>query len=83
MKARLVTFLKEDLHRRCFLRTSQNFLDDVLPKGTTDFECQYPTFLLTKIIENIQIQHLNQCKFDNYQFFPLMTFLGKIIELYL
>ena len=27
--------------------------------------------------------HLNECNFDNYQFFPLMTFLGKIIELYL
>ena len=40
-------------------------------------------FLSTKIIENIQIYHLNECNFDNYQFFQLMTFLGEIIELYL
>ena len=40
-------------------------------------------FLSTKIIKNIQIQYLNKCNFDNYQFFPRMAFLGKIIELYL
>ena len=52
----------------------------------------YPTlkfniqrFFSTKIIKNIQILHLNECNFDNYQFFPLMTFLGLLnfIELYL
>ena len=31
----------------------------------------------------IQIKHLNECNFDNYQFFPLMTFLGESIGLYL
>ena len=40
-------------------------------------------FLSTKIIKNIQIQHLNECNFENYQFFPRMAFLGEIIELYL
>ena len=29
------------------------------------------------------VQHLNECNFDNYQFFPLTTFLGEIIGLYL
>ena len=33
-------------------------------------------FLSTKIIKN-------KCNFDNFQFFPLITFLGEIIELYL
>ena len=31
----------------------------------------------------IQIKHLNECDFVNYQFFPLMTFMGEITELYL
>ena len=30
----------------------------------------------------IYIYKYNSWNFDNYQFFPLMTFLGKIIELY-
>ena len=47
----------------------------------------YPTlkvyiqhFLSTKIIKYIKISHLNEFNFDSYQFFPLMTFLGEIVE---
>ena len=57
---------------------------------SVSYEKVYPTlkvniqhFLSTIIIKKIQVSHLNECNFDNYQFFSLMTFLGEIIELYL
>ena len=39
-------------------------------------------FLSAKI-KNIQMYHVSECYFDNYQFLQLITFLGEIIELYL
>ena len=39
-------------------------------------------FPATKI-KNIPIYYLPESHFDNYQFFPLMTLLREIIELYL
>ena len=51
----------------------------VLEKGISNSEDQYPTFSFKK---NHQI-HTNECNFDNYPVFPLLTFLGETIELYL
>ena len=45
----------------------------VLQKSTTKFEGQYPTFSLNK---NHPVC-TNDCKFDNYQLFPLMTFFWE------
>ena len=49
-------------------------IQGALQKTIGNFEDQYPAFNSTKIIKHAQIQHFNQCNFENYQFFPLMTF---------
>ena len=57
---------------------------------SVSYEKLYPTlkvniqhFLSTKTIKKIRVSHLNECNFDNYQFFSLVTFLVQTIELYL
>ena len=55
----------------------------VLNKVYPTLKVNIQNFLMTKVVKHIQILKLNECDFDNYPFFPLITFLGEIIKLYL
>ena len=56
-------------------------MQGVLQKRRSTLKVNIQHFLEIKLIKHIQ--HLNECNFDNYHLFPLMTFFRKIIELYL
>ena len=65
------------------MRFSHIYTEGVLQKGYPNLKVNIQHFLSTKITKNIQIYCLNEFNFDNYQFAPLITIFGGIIELYL
>ena len=59
------------------------YTEGVLQKGYPDLKVNIQHFLSTKITKNIQIYCLIEFNFDKYEFVPLITIFGEIIELYL